>query len=63
MLSVQHQTIIWTNAALLSIGLMGRNFSEICIKVQSFSVKKTTDMSAIGWGMGVINNFVDDVGS
>ena len=36
----QHQAIIWTNARLLSIKLLGRNFSEILIKIQDFSFTK-----------------------
>ena len=37
---VQHQAIICTNAGLLSIGPLGRNFTEICIEIQTFSFKK-----------------------
>ena len=37
---VQRQAIIWTNSELLSIGPLGRNFSEICIEIQTFSSKK-----------------------
>ena len=37
---VQHQAITWTNAALLSVGHLGTNFSEIWIVILSFSVKK-----------------------
>ena len=36
----RHQTIIWTNACLLSIGPLGTSFSEILIKIRSFSLKK-----------------------
>ena len=35
-----HQAIIWTNADLLLIGLLGTNFNEICIKILTFSFKK-----------------------
>ena len=35
----RRQTIIWTNA-ILSIGPTGTNFSEILIKVQTFSFKE-----------------------
>ena len=35
-----HQAIIQTNAGLLSIGLLGTNFSEILIKIQTFSFTK-----------------------
>ena len=34
------QAIPWSNAVLLSFGLVGTNFSEIWIKMQSFSIKK-----------------------
>ena len=36
----RRQAIIWTNAGILSIGPMGTNFSEILIKVHTFSFKK-----------------------
>ena len=36
----RHQAIIWTNAGLLSIELLGTNFNEIGIKIQPFSYKK-----------------------
>ena len=47
------KAITWTNAGLLSIGLMGRNFSEIRIGMLSFSFQKmhlklsSTNMAAI----------------
>ena len=34
------QTITWTNAGSLLIGLLGTNFSEIRIRILSFSFKK-----------------------
>ena len=34
------QAIIWTNAGILLIGPLGTNFSEILIKIQTFSSKK-----------------------
>ena len=37
---VWRQAITWTNAALLSIGSLGTNFSEILIKTQNFSFTK-----------------------
>ena len=37
---VWRHAITWTSAGLLSIGLMGRNFSEIRIKIQNFPVAK-----------------------
>ena len=36
----QRQAIIWTNAGILLIGLLGTNFSEILIKIYAFSFKK-----------------------
>ena len=34
------QAIIWTNAGILLIGPLGTNFSEISIKIQTFSFTK-----------------------
>ena len=36
----RHQAIIWTNAGILLIGLLGTNFSEILTGIQTFSFKK-----------------------
>ena len=36
----RHQAIIWTNAGILLIRLLGTNFSEILIGNQTFSFKK-----------------------
>ena len=36
----RHQAIIWTSAGILLIGPLGTNFSEILIKIQTFSFKK-----------------------
>ena len=36
----RRQAITWTNADLLSSGLLGTNFSEILIKIHTFSFKK-----------------------
>ena len=36
----RRQAIIWTNAGILLIGLLGTNFSEILVKIQTFSSKK-----------------------
>ena len=36
----RRQAIIWTNAALLLIGPLGTNFSEILIEIHTFSFKK-----------------------
>ena len=37
----RRQTIIWTNAWILLIGPLGTNFSEILIKIETCSFKKT----------------------
>ena len=36
----RHQAIIWTNAGILLIGPLGTNFSEISIRIKTFSFKK-----------------------
>ena len=36
----RRQAIIWTNAAILLIGTLGKQFSEILIEMQTFSLKK-----------------------
>ena len=36
----RRQAIIWTNAGILLIGPLGRNFSEILIEINTFSLKK-----------------------
>ena len=36
----RRQAIIWTNAGILSIGLLGTNFNEILIEIHTFSFKK-----------------------
>ena len=36
----RRQAIIWTNAGILLIGHLGTNFSEILIKIITFSFKK-----------------------
>ena len=36
----RRQAIIWTNAGILLIGTLGTNFSEILIKISTFSFKK-----------------------
>ena len=40
------QSIIWTNDGMLLIGPMGINFSEILIKIHTFSFKKMTSISS-----------------
>ena len=41
------QAIIWTNAVILLIEPLGTNFSEILIKIDTFSLKKFWEMSVI----------------
>ena len=41
LLPIWRQVIIQTSAGILSIGLLETNFSEILIKIQNFSFKKT----------------------
>ena len=36
----QRQAIIWTNAGILLIEPVGKNFSEILSQIQTFSFKK-----------------------
>ena len=46
----RRQAIIWTNAGILSIGPLGINFSEILIKIHTFSFKKMRlQMSSGKW--------------
>ena len=51
------QVIIWTNAGILLIAPLGTNFSEILIKIQTFSLKKIRlKMSSVKWclfGLGL----------
>ena len=46
----RRQTIIWANAGLLSISNLGRNFSEILIKIQIFPITKMhLKISSVKW--------------
>ena len=46
----RRQAIIWTNAGLLFVDLLGTNFSDILIEINTFSVKKTDlKMSSTKW--------------
>ena len=46
----RRQAIIWTNAGILSIGPLGTDFSEILIKIHTFSFKKMNlKMSSGKW--------------
>ena len=48
--SVQRLAIIWTSAGILLIGPLGTNFSEILIKILTFSFKKMRlKMSSATW--------------
>ena len=58
----RRQAIIWTNAEILLIGRLGTNFSEILIKINTFSFKKMPlKMSSGKWqpfclGLNVLTN-------
>ena len=46
----RRQAIIWTNAGILLIWPLGRNFSEILIDIQAFSFKKMhLKISSVKW--------------
>ena len=46
----RRQAIIWTNTGILLIRPLGRNFSEILIRIQTFSFKKMyLKMSSAKW--------------
>ena len=55
------QAIIWTNVGILLIGPLGANFSEILIRIQTFSFKKRhLKVSSAKWrsfclGLNVLN--------
>ena len=63
MSSVWRQAIIWNNAGILSIGLLGTNFSEIIIEILTFSYKKMRlKVSSAKWrpfclGLNVLRGF------
>ena len=47
----RRQAIIWNNAEMLLIGLLGTNFSEILIEILTFSFKKMhLKVSSAKWG-------------
>ena len=47
----RRQAIIWNNAGILSIGLLGTNFSEILIEIHKFSLTKMRlKVSSAKWG-------------
>ena len=60
----RRQTIIWTNDGMLLIGPLGTNFSEILIRIQTFSFKKMhLKMSSAKWrppclGLNVSNQML-----
>ena len=46
------QAIIWTNAGILLIGPLGRNFNEILSEILTFSFKKARlNVSSAEWGL------------
>ena len=53
----QCQAIIWTNAGILLTGHLGTKFSEILIKIYTFSFKKMhLEMASAKWrlfGLGL----------
>ena len=59
----RRQAIIWTNAGILLIRPLGTNFSEILIRIQTFSFKKMhLKMSSAKWhpfclGLNVLRSF------
>ena len=59
----RRQAIIWTNAGLLLIWIVGTNFSEILIEIHAFSFKKMyVKMSSAKWrpfclGLNVLTIF------
>ena len=60
----RRQAIIWTNAGILLIGTLGTNFSEVLIKLHSFSFKKMhMKMSSGKWrpsclGLNMLNTVI-----
>ena len=63
------QAIIWTNAGLLLIGPLGTNFSEILIKILTFSFKKmrlkvsSAKQRPFCLGLNVLNTQILEVSS
>ena len=64
----RRQAIIWTDAGILLIGPSGTNFSEIWIRIQTFSLKKIhLKMSSAKWrlfclGLNVLSWLFDGIG-
>ena len=58
----RRQAIIWTNARILLIGLLGINFSEILINILTFSFEKmrlkgpSTKRQPFCLGLNVLNS-------
>ena len=58
----RRQAIIWNSAGILSIGLLGTNFSEILIKILTYSFKEMRlEVSSAKWrpfclGLNVLNS-------
>ena len=65
----RRQAIIWNNVGILSIGLLGTNFSEILIEIFTFSFKKMRlEVSSAKWrpfclGLNVLSLSRGDVES
>ena len=56
LLASRRQAIIWTNALILSIWSLGTNFSEILIKIHTFSLKKMHSKCRLeNGGLDVLN--------
>ena len=56
------QAIIWTNAGILLIEHLGKHFSEILIKIDTFSFKKMfLKMSSGNWRTEQLSNVWPDV--
>ena len=62
----RRQAIIWTNAGILLIGPLGANFSEILIKILTFSIKKMLfKVSSAKWrpfclGLNGLTSFIEN---
>ena len=55
----RRQAIIWTNAGILLIGPLGTNFSEILIRIKTFSIKNKANLRDLIAATGlVISNWI-----
>ena len=58
-----HQAIVWTNAGILLIGILGTNVTEISSEIHTFSLKKMhLKMSSAEWHLFrlSLNELTDD---